>query len=471
MNTQAFMSYTDAIKALKDSPMFNLSLSSKELFHSNFLYWIWKVDSNCFKGIIESLLGERNLNWGNDWVVSREYKNFDLCVKDRSNEDFENDDSQNFGGDSSGSAEKPKKPKIYFVLENKVKSIPYKAQLDKYVDKVGEHHGKKMNVETKYLLLALPSGFPDEEAINKDPEKKWKIASYEHYLNAISNIKMTSDYARQIVADYCRFVESLLFIYKEWQGKCYESDSHLLKGHNETYIKDAEDLRIHDLYHKSKYAQICAKIQSEIQHHIQGKVSIIENDDKVIFSKLSNPQNQSSKFIAFGYGYTNGQPFVDVKVALYDGKQPIICIIQAQGGWYRHGIIMDHSKLSEYDGTKDQRIWNYLEKNNVTPIGGNIICVNGHEWMRFENFASGAVGKMNSLSNIKSVINDNERDIVDAYHLYPNCKSRKDSQPYGKYAGDNSNIGMIYQYRKLASSVTVGQLIDYIVKDVKRLIR
>ena len=453
------MPYNHAIGTLKDSPMFNLSLSSKELFHSNFLYWIWKVDSNCFKGIIEALLGEPNLNWGNDWVVSREYKNFDLCVKDRSNEDLENDDSQGLA----------KKPKIYFVLENKVKSIPYKAQLDKYVKKVNEHHGKKIQVDTKYLLLSLPSGFPDEEAIDKDPEKKWKIASYEHYLNAISNIEMTSDYARQIVADYCRFVESLLFIYKEWQGKCYESNSHLLKEHNETYIKDAEDLRIHDLYHKSKYAQICAGLQARIQSDIQGKVDIIENDDKKIISALL-PPNSGKKLIAFGYGYTNGQPFVDVKVAFHDGHHPIICIIQAQGGWYRHGIIMNHSKLSKYYGTKDQRIWNYLEKNNVTPIGGNIICVNGHEWMRFENFASGAVGKMNSLSNIKSVIDDNGSNIVDANDLYPNCKSRKDSQPYGKYAGDNSPIGMIYQYRKLASSVTVGELIDYIVKDVKRLI-
>ena len=155
MNTQAFMSYTDAIKTLKDSPMFNLSLSSKELFHSNFLYWIWKVDEVTFKRIIETLLGESNLDWGNDWVVSREYKNFDLCVKDRSNEDLENDDSQGLA----------KKPKIYFVLENKVKSIPYKAQLDKYVKKVDEHHGKKMKVDTKYLLLALPSGFPDEKVI------------------------------------------------------------------------------------------------------------------------------------------------------------------------------------------------------------------------------------------------------------------------------------------------------------------
>ena len=461
------MPYNNAINTLKNSPMFNLSLSSKELFHSNFLYWIWKVDEGTFKRIIETLLGESNLDWGNDWVVSREYKNFDLCVKDRSNENLENDDSQNCGDNNSGSA---KKPKIYFVLENKVKSIPYKAQLDKYVKKVDEHHGKKMKVDTKYLLLALPNGFPDEKVIEDD--KTWKIASYENYLNAINNLSMPSDYESQIVKDYCNFVGSLLTVYDTWNNHCYQLQSPLLN--NPPYIAGAEELRIHDLYHKSKYAQICAKIQSEIQSeiqpHIQGKVSIIENDDKVIFSELSNPQNQSSKFIAFGYGYTNGQPFVDVKVAFHDGHHPIICIIQAQGGWYRHGIIMDHSKLSKYYGTKDQRIWNYLEKNNVTPIGGNIICVNGHKWMRFENFASGAVGKMNSLSNIKSVIDDNGSNIVDANDLYPNCKSRKDSQPYGKYAGDNSNIGMIYQYRKLDSSVRVGRLIDYIVEDVTKLI-
>lgn len=455
MNTQAFMSYTDAIKTLKDSPMFNLSLSSKELFHSNFLYWIWMINTNCFKGIIEALLGESNLNWGNDWVVSREYKNFDLCVKDRSNEDLENDDSQ-------GSA---KKPKIYFVLENKVKSIPYKAQLDKYVKKVKEHHGKKIQVDTKYLLLSLPSGFPDEESIRQ--QGKWVIATYSQYLDTIKNLTIQQGYKKDILTDYCSFVGALLDVYDTWKNNCYQLSSPLL---NTQYIADAEELRIHDLYHKSKYAQICAEIQSKIQSHIQG-VAIIENDDKVIFSELSNPQNQSSKFIAFGYGYTNGQPFVDVKVAFHDGHHPIICIIQAQGGWYRHGIIMDHSKLSKYYGTKDQRIWNYLEKNNVTPIGGNIIRVNGHEWMRFENFANGAVGKMNSLSNIKSVIDDNGSNIVDADDLYPNCKSRKDSQPYGKYAGDNSNIGMIYQYRKLDPSVEVGQLIDYIVEDVKRLIR
>lgn len=465
------MPYNHAIGTLKDSPMFHLSLSSKELFHSNFLYWIWKIDPTAFQTIMRNLGAKNVTSWPAKWEVLREYESFDLCVVEQGTK------------------------KVLLVLENKVKSIPYKAQLDKYEKKVQELYGVykdfvdlqngiyktyqrsnpkyPQSVKDKFdkydqyksvdfILLTLPSGFPDEESIRQ--EGKWVIATYEQYLRTIENLTVQQGYKKDILTDYCSFVGALLGVYETWKNDCYQLDSPLL---NTPYIADAEELRIHDLYHKSKYAQICAEIQSKIQSHIQG-VAIIENDDKVIFSELS--QNKSSKFIAFGYGYTNGQPFVDVKVAFHDKKQPIICIIQAQGGWYRHGIIMDHSKLSGYNGTKDQRIWNYLEKNNVTPIGGNIICVNGYEWMRFENFANGAVGKMNTLSNIKSVIDDNGSNIVDANDLYPNCKSRKDSQPYGKYAGDNSNIGMIYQYRKLDPSVEVGQLIDYIVEDVTKLI-
>ena len=76
--------YEDAIVYLKTSPMFNLSLSSNELFHSNFLYWIWQVNKECFKKIINSLIGEENYwqtNWrGKELEVRREYKNFDLSI-------------------------------------------------------------------------------------------------------------------------------------------------------------------------------------------------------------------------------------------------------------------------------------------------------------------------------------------------------------------------------------------------------
>ena len=92
--------YEDAIEYLKTSPMFNLSLSSKELFHSNFLYWLSTIDKNksIFKGLVTSL-GADISGWNdNTWEVKREFKNLDVCVID-------------------------KEGKILLVVENKVKAF------------------------------------------------------------------------------------------------------------------------------------------------------------------------------------------------------------------------------------------------------------------------------------------------------------------------------------------------------------
>ena len=107
--------YTTAIDYLKTSPMFNLSLSSKELFHSNFLYWLSLINKEAFKKLIAGLLNIRldelnlELNWGDNWEVAREYKSFDLCVKDIS-KDFVDSNPEDTN------EENRQKPNIYLVI-------------------------------------------------------------------------------------------------------------------------------------------------------------------------------------------------------------------------------------------------------------------------------------------------------------------------------------------------------------------
>jgi hypothetical protein len=48
------------IKSLKKSPLFNLSLTNKELFHSNFLAWFGKLYPELFIQLISDLLGDKN---------------------------------------------------------------------------------------------------------------------------------------------------------------------------------------------------------------------------------------------------------------------------------------------------------------------------------------------------------------------------------------------------------------------------
>ena len=46
----------NALDALNANAMFHMSLASKELFHSNFLYWLWKLDASKFLTLLDKLL-------------------------------------------------------------------------------------------------------------------------------------------------------------------------------------------------------------------------------------------------------------------------------------------------------------------------------------------------------------------------------------------------------------------------------
>lgn len=54
-----------SVKTLQDSPLFQLSLTSKELFHSNFLYWLGVTYRDLFKETFSNL-GCRTAAWPED---------------------------------------------------------------------------------------------------------------------------------------------------------------------------------------------------------------------------------------------------------------------------------------------------------------------------------------------------------------------------------------------------------------------
>ncbi len=83
---------------LLSSPLFHLSLSSKELFHSNFLGWLGKWHPDFFLAVFWEMGCVLNCP-ADGFILKREYENFDLCV---------------LAPDG----------RIVFILENKVKKKP-----------------------------------------------------------------------------------------------------------------------------------------------------------------------------------------------------------------------------------------------------------------------------------------------------------------------------------------------------------
>lgn len=521
MSENTNTAYAGAIKYLKTSPMFNLSLSSKELFHSNFLYWIWKLDPTAFKCLIEKLLNVSpdDLKWGNEWEVVREYNSFDLCVK------YCDTESNN---EETG-ARKIRYGDVLLVIENKVKSIPYKRQLYKYVNKVKELYGLlkdgedivdrcgkttyrnktyDFNVDScpskwykhvqnryhkywqyksvKYILLTLPTHFPNApKEISSEGKNStidnWEIVTYEKYIKILKELKISSSvnldeqtkvYASKIIDDYIKFVEHLLVIYQVWTDKCYDELGFIYYDKQKEqcseyleYITEAQDLRIHDLYHKSKYARICADIISRFggeNINIDDYEVGINLTEKEVSNFLENEactkKGNKTGYIVWEYNYTHGEPLVGVKIARRDKDGNLITyIIQAQSGVYEHGVIADHTKLKgKYKGTKDKKLWEYIRNKST----GNIFSVGGYPWLRYKDFADATKGS--ELSNSENVLVPDNIFVMDC--LYPV------TLPYAKYASDNSNTAMIYQFRKLKFGVKTKDLIEYIIKDVTKLL-
>ena len=285
------------IENLEKSPMFNLSLSSKELFHSNFLYWLWKIDGNQFLKMLGKLCGEEDdLQKINikEIDVLREYKNFDLCVVKKEG-DKVND--------------------ILLVLENKVKSIPDKSQLDKYSKELGD---------CKKILLTLMGDFVNKAKI----EKEWKIVCYNDLAEILKDFSANLGENKVFIDEYIKFIDNLHELSLSW----YQLNDNFLFDEEEDY-KNAFKLRIHDLYGKLRFSKIAVEIEKKLDNE-----KLLSDDIRVLAE------------------YSRQSPILTVKIDnIIDNTQ---LIIQVQGNQYRHAIVRENVK--DYD-----KFCAEIEKNKI----------------------------------------------------------------------------------------------------------
>lgn len=464
--------YDNAIKYLKTSPMFNLSLSSKELFHSNFLYWIWKADQKTFKSIINKLIGENDYwekYWGDKNIeVRREYKNFDLSIVEvcSNTDDSEKNSNTTDYKIQEDQGDYNTDGLILFVLENKVKSIPYAQQLLKYNNKIDQHNEallkkeilnekskgrwsnkwkedlekRKTKLCCKKVLLSLTDTSPDI-TLDKNCFKGWKRRSYDEYLSYLQQITANknalSEY-QNIFDDYCKYIKNLSICIKEWNKFIDPKTNEInleTKFGDYPYMETAENLRLHALYSQYNYAKLCCILMqklkdaglSNVQYiRMQDDIILLTGEDKKKRGKFVNyddyfkdNEKEYKMLIGVGYGYTNKTPLLEVKVVKKDIENPdkLIYIIQVQGNSYEHGIIRKGSK---------SEVENYIENNDEIKKWG-------------------------------STINDNNINIFAANKVCEN------------YNGYNGTYSMVYKYRKIDSQRPTKDVIDYIVADVKEL--
>jgi hypothetical protein len=275
----------DAIASLEESPLFNLSLSSKELFHSNFLEWLWKKYPVAMHNVFKGKLTPGTDTSGNV-IVSREDRNLDLTIKYESG--------------------------YQIVIENKVKSLPYIEQLRGYSAKFNISGPK---VDFVLLSMTKPSFIDnDVDLIMAGEGAIWRWMSYEELSKGLRNFQPENEYHRHLLEDYLLFVENMSTIIRSYQID-WESDQVFFKP-----TEPIAKLRINDLVQKLNYSGLAEQVKKTL-------------DQEVL--SLGDWDKGKAGQIYLGSGITRSMGFFDIRYVIEDmrdgDKSPSIVGIQLQG--------------------------------------------------------------------------------------------------------------------------------------------
>lgn len=355
------------VETLKNNPIFQLSLSSKELFHSNFLAWLAEDDNTrcVFNKVMQTWLDDKNWEYKpNEMEVKREYNHFDFCVCDKLSID---------GNDVTGS--------VQVVLENKFKSIAYKAQLVDYKDRAKtlneEGYKNKYKAEeankgkilprgwrdevehpnTKYILLTLADKFLDKDEIQG---LGWKIVTYAEYAKLLrtvvgelkdDEIKGNKAFYVELIVQYCNFIE----MFSEHINECLDN----VKENNYWDILKNDDftaVRCNDIWQKvvmHKYAQELFKLTQENFPNT-----------KIVFDDKDSWNEESDRPLMIRVAYFRNEALVELKYLLNNG---VVFCVQQQGdnGLSIGMVVKEEETIKKAVRKQDKGKWNASIKKLV----------------------------------------------------------------------------------------------------------
>lgn len=233
-----------ALDSLEQSPLFQLSLASKELFHSNFIAWCCKVwpeqTGDAWSTLAPGLFNNSQPETVKS--VCREHNNHDIEIR------FNNDQ--------------------LLVVELKVKSLASEKQLREYASNMKQKSGPKPRLVLVSLIepdfLKKKGDIPELE---NEIDCSWVDLS--NMASALNNClkgqppsgaqfkDSTPGYLDALLDDYKKFVEALKVVTSE-AAKVEADECFFLRKADRDAITD---LRLHDLVFKLRYQQLCEKVQ------------------------------------------------------------------------------------------------------------------------------------------------------------------------------------------------------------------
>ncbi|MGH0679041.1 PD-(D/E)XK nuclease family protein [Bacillus luti] len=313
----------EKIELLQKNIIFQLSLSSIELFHSNLLYWLFKH----YPAFTKELL----CKWLNKNPEYVEFSSTDIYREKENSKDI------TFHIIEHGI------PKTIY-LENKVKSVPDEHQLIKY---------SKEKHKTEGILLSIihPRFMKKQKTYTT---VTWTFIHYSELAKELllfsTKIKDGNSYHYNLMADYIELINFLCELPFE-----INLETDLYDWYENDVFPIVKELRVYDLYVKGKMNILSNIISS----------SLAEEFPDYTFIHSSNWTVGKPGEIYIAESFRNGSSLIDIKCILCPGK----CVgAQLQSNDFR--LFIETTKPSEtlklanlYLNTKQ---WFHLDGKDCT---------------------------------------------------------------------------------------------------------
>ena len=280
-------------RELELSPLFNVSLANKELFHSNFLAWLGETYPTLFLKLMSDVLGKK-LEISTEIRIEREYHNFDIAV-------FET-------GRDHGC--------LKLIIENKVKSIPSLKQLQEYEKRVAQQNGDKVIC----VLLSISPDLQDNDINIK--KTNWHFVDYKKLSSSLSSLwgkEVENHYHAELIKDYCSYMDNLQYVI-DTMCDIHTNNKYF---YEEPTSKMIEKLRINDICGKRRIQAASLALKNLLQ---KNNIEIVNT-----LKELMPGERQ----ILVGFGFTNGMPLLEAR---FKTKTDEYILVQVQGKQYRHCI-------------------------------------------------------------------------------------------------------------------------------------
>ncbi len=288
---------------LKNSLLYQMSLGSKELYHSNIWAWLIEKDNDFIKVFFPTF----NKDDYEKIEVSREVKNRDIIIwlkKRNQNNNLE---------------------KLFYVIENKIKSIPTKKQLEEYTEDL---FGNKLG---KAVLTGLENSFENSTILIKGKNRgiKWEFVSYNEIADKIEELANNSkviEIRQKIlqIQEYCKIIRAIKsvsdYYVKEYSNKLIckkliEDKNHPLSN---------PSIRLYDIFIKLKGSRLFNYV----------------NERKEELKALC--PSEKGFFLDLGQGYHNKKSTIDISFNRENYGLYSQLGVQIEGAQYRICVRLLH---------------------------------------------------------------------------------------------------------------------------------